>query len=168
MIKVETDEGIYGWGEAGLPSRALAVVGTLQHFREWLIGRNPLQIGRLWQELYRSQYFEGGRVLTTAISALDIAFHDIKGKALGVPVYQLLGGKQREWIPCFATTGAPMGPELIEHATQLLEEGWPAIRTMFHMTPAVGDSSDIFEPENPSAKLPNGLQNYAKQLVLNQ
>ena len=56
--------------------------------------------------MYRSQYFEGGRVLTAAISAIDIALHDIKGKALGVPVYQLLGGKQRDRIPTFATTPA--------------------------------------------------------------
>ena len=56
--------------------------------------------------MYRSQYFEGGRVLTAAQSAIDIALYDIKGKALGVPVYQLLGGKQRDFIPCFATAGA--------------------------------------------------------------
>ena len=96
IIKVETDEGIYGWGEAGLSGREQAVIGAIQHYREWLIGRNPMQMGALWQELYRSQYFEGGRVLTAAISALDIAFYDITGKALGVPVYQLLGGKQRD------------------------------------------------------------------------
>ena len=121
VVKVETDEGIYGWGEAGLGDRALAVVGAIRHYREWLVGRDPMQIGALWQEMYRSQYMEGGRVLTSAIAALDIAFHDIKGKALGVPVYGLLGGKQRHWVPCFATTGAPMGPELIEHVTQLIE-----------------------------------------------
>ena len=63
-----------------------------------------MQIGRIWQEMYRSQYFEGGRVLQAAISAIDIALHDIKGKALGVPVYELLGGKQRDLIPTFATT----------------------------------------------------------------
>ncbi len=67
--------------------------------REFLIGQDPMQIGRIWQELYRSQYFEGGRVLTAAHSAIDIALHDIKGKALGVPVYELLGGKQRDRHP---------------------------------------------------------------------
>lgn len=152
VVKVETDEGIYGWGEAGLGNRALAVVGAIRHFREWLIGRNPMQIGALWQEMYRSQYFEGGRVLTAAISALDIAFHDITGKALGVPVYQLLGGKQREWIPCFATTGASMGPELIEHVQRLLDEGWQAVRTMFHMQPAEGDTPTTFEPRESIGK----------------
>src|SRR5918912_1522687 len=116
VVKVETDEGIYGLGEAGLSGREQAVIGALHHFREFLIRKDPMQRGRIWQELYRSQYFEGGRVLLAAQSAIDIALHDITGKALGVPVYQLLGGKQRDWVPCFATTAAPMGPRLIEDA----------------------------------------------------
>lgn len=65
-----------------------------------------MRIGALWQEMYRSQYFEGGQVFTAAISAIDIALYDIAGKSLGVPVYQLLGGKQRHFIPCFATAAA--------------------------------------------------------------
>ena len=78
--------------------------------------------------MYRSQYFEGGRVLSAAISAIDIALHDVAGKALGVPVYQLLGGRQRDFVPCFATTMAS-GPQLLEDAQRLLEAGWTAIRT---------------------------------------
>ena len=70
--------------------------------------------------MYRSQYFEGGRVLTAAISAIDIALYDIKGKALGVPVYQLLGGKQRDIVPCFATAAAPMGPQLVENVQDFI------------------------------------------------
>ena len=105
LVKVETDQGIFGWGESGLSGREKAVAGALEHYREFLIGRDPMQIGRIWQEVYRSQYFEGGRVLQAAISAIDIALHDIKGKALGVPVYELLGGKQRDRIPTFASTG---------------------------------------------------------------
>ena len=82
--------------------------------------------------MYRSNYFEGGRVLTSAISAIDIALHDIKGKALGVPVYQLLGGKHRDTIPLFATVHGGMGPKLIEGAQLLLSEGWNVIRTWMH------------------------------------
>ena len=63
LVKVETDEGIYGWGESGLSGREKAVVGAIEHYREFLIGRDPFAIGALWQEMYRSQYFEGGRVL---------------------------------------------------------------------------------------------------------
>jgi galactonate dehydratase len=148
VVKVETDEGIYGLGEAGLSGRELAVVGALKHFREFLIGKDPMQIGRIWQELYRSQYFEGGRVLLAAQSAIDIALYDIVGKALNVPVYQLLGGKHRDVIPCFATaTGA--GPALIDDVKLLMKNGWHVIRTgpmmLDHQGGFTGES-DIFEP----------------------
>ncbi len=145
VVKVETDEGLCGLGEAGLSGRELAVVGAIRHFREFLLGRDPLRRGALWQEMYRSQYFEGGRVLTAAISALDIAFHDIAGKALGVPVYQLLGGKQRDWVPCFATTGGRSAGELVENVQRLIEHGWTVIRTGFS-SPAEEAGGRIFEP----------------------
>jgi len=148
VVKVETDEGIYGLGEAGISGRELAVIGALKHFREFLIGKDPMQIGRIWQELYRSQYFEGGRVLLAAQSAIDIALYDIAGKALNVPVYQLLGGKQRDTIPCFATaTGA--GPALIDDVKLLMKHGWRVIRTGPMMPEHPGgftSNSDIFEP----------------------
>ncbi|MEO8884201.1 MAG: mandelate racemase/muconate lactonizing enzyme family protein [Devosia sp.] len=142
LVKIETDEGIFGWGESGLSGREKAVVGAIEHYREFLIGRDPSQIGAIWQEMYRSQYFEGGRVLQAAISAIDIALHDIKGKALGVPVYQLLGGKQRDLIPTFATTSAPPGPEMIEQAKGLIEAGWTAMR----LSPADHRNPGVYEP----------------------
>lgn len=148
IVKVETDEGIYGWGESGLSGREKAVVGAIEHYREFLIGRDPMAIGALWQEMYRSQYFEGGRVLTAAISAIDIALHDIKGKALGVPVYQLLGGKQRNHIPTFATTKGPCGPEMIEQAQELMALGWNALR----LFPADHGSKNIYEPRQSIAE----------------
>ena len=124
LVKVETDEGIFGWGESGLSGREKAVVGALEH------------------EMYRSQYFEGGRVLQAAISAIDIALHDIKGKALGVPVYELLGGKQRDRIPTFATTFAEPGPAMLEQAQMLVEHGWTAMR----LSPSGHEHRDIYEP----------------------
>ena len=148
VVKVETDEGLYGLGESGLSGRELAVIGALKHFREFLIGRDPLQRGRLWQELYRSQYFEGGRVLLAAQSALDIALYDIAGKALGVPVYQLLGGKHRDLIPCFATAGGH-GQKLIDDIQLLQQHGWNVIRTSPMMPESAGGfvtASDLFEP----------------------
>lgn len=143
LVKVETDQGIFGWGESGLSGREKAVAGAIEHYREFLIGRDPMQIGRIWQEVYRSQYFEGGRVLQAAISATDIALHDIKGKALGAPVYQLLGGKQRDRIPTFASTGDEAeGDIAIERARELCAQGWQAIRFF----PIGQSSKDIFEP----------------------
>lgn len=142
LVKVETDEGIFGWGESGLSGREKAVVGAIEHYREFLVGRDPRQIGALWQEMYRSQYFEGGRVLQAAISAIDIALYDILGKALGVPVYQLLGGKQRDRIPTFASTSAPPGEKMIEQAQALIEAGWTAMR----LSPSGHGDSTIYEP----------------------
>jgi len=146
VVKVETDEGIYGLGESGLSGRELAVVGALRHFREFLIGQDPMRRGRIWQELYRSQYFEGGRVLLAAQSAIDIALYDIAGKALGVPVYQLLGGKQREYIPCFATASGTTGEAVLDSAKLLWEHGWRVIRTGTFGGGRPGDNADIFEP----------------------
>lgn len=128
LVKIETNQGLYGWGESGLSGRELAVVGALNHYREFLIGKDAMRIGAIWQELYRSQYFEGGRVLLAAMSAIDIALHDVVAKALNVPVYQLLGGKQRDTIPCFATTGGDTVEELIEKTQLLIDLGWQCIR----------------------------------------
>ncbi|MDF2797708.1 MAG: galactonate dehydratase [Devosia sp.] len=147
LLKIETDGGIFGWGESGLTGREKAVAGAVEHYREFLIGQDAMQIGRIWQEMYRSQYFEGGRVLQAAISAIDIALHDIKGKALGVPVYQLLGGKQRDVIPTFASTGDSAGEGAIERAVELMEMGFDAIRFF----PIGQDSRDIFEPRESIA-----------------
>ena len=146
IVKVETDEGVYGWGESGLSGREKAVVGAIEHYREFLIGKDAFNIGAIWQEMYRSQYFEGGRVLQAAISAIDIALHDIKGKALGVPVYELLGGKQRDRIPTFASTSAPPGDQMLEQARDLMARGWNAIRFF----PA-SDTDGIFDPRQSIA-----------------
>ncbi len=143
IVKVETDEGLYGWGESGLSGREKAVMGAIEHYREFLIGRDPMRIGALWQEMYRSQYFEGGRVLLAAQSAIDIALHDIKGKALGVPVYQLLGGKHRDVIPTFPSTGSIDGEATIEIARKLVARGWNVVR---FFPAAWNDEAGIFEP----------------------
>ena len=145
IVKVETDEGIDGVGEGGLSTRDQATRGAVQHYREWLIGRDPMQRGALWQEMYRSQYFEGGRTLTAAIAAIDIALYDIAGKALGVPVYQLLGGKHRDYVNGFATTGAHSQQQLIESVRLLLENDWNVIRVVAASHGPDGDDR-LFEP----------------------
>ncbi|WP_298502693.1 mandelate racemase/muconate lactonizing enzyme family protein [uncultured Maribacter sp.] len=145
VIKVETDSGIYGWGASGLSGRELAVIGAIEHYKTLLIGKDPNQIGAIWQNLYRGQYFEGGRVLTAAISAIDIALYDIKGKALGVPVYELLGGKQRDFVECFASVRFSSLEELLKLSKDLVNEGW----NMLRLAPAEFESQDDqtrFEP----------------------
>ena len=87
-----------------------------------------MQRGAIWQEVYRSQYFEGGRVLSAALSAIDIALHDIAGKALGVPVYQLLGGKCREAVDCYSHASGAEFQETIDQAKALSARGFRNIR----------------------------------------
>ena len=149
LVKIETDEGIYGWGESGVSGRELGVKGIIEHYREFLIGKDPLNRGALWQEMYRSQYFEGGRTLTAAISALDIALHDVVGKKLGVPVYDLLGGKHRNKIPVFATTEGPYGPEMREQAKEFMNIGINAFRLSYDNMDI--QNSGLFEPRESIA-----------------
>ena len=154
LVKVETDEGIYGWGESGLSSRELGVKGIVEHYREWLIGRDPMQRGALWQEMYRSQYFEGGRTLTAAISAIDIALYDIAGKKLGVPVYELLGGKQRDWVPTFASGSGNTPEEMIEVAERIIGAGFDCFR--LHRRNQ-GENDNVYEPREAIALSAEGL-----------
>ncbi|UWQ19910.1 mandelate racemase/muconate lactonizing enzyme family protein [Jannaschia sp. M317] len=128
LVKIETEDGLYGWGESGLSGREQAVIGAIEHFAPLLIGTDATQTGAIWQRLYRSQYFEGGRVLTAAISAIDIALHDIKGKALGVPVHALLGGKQRDVVGTFASCPSTDFARARAHARDLYDRGWRCIR----------------------------------------
>lgn len=147
IVKIETETGLYGWGESGLSGREKAVIGALEHFAPLLQGRDAMEIGGIWQTLYRSQYFEGGRVLTAAMSAIDIALHDIKGEALGVPVYELLGGRQRNTVPTFASTRATEFDKAMEQARELHARGWSCIR----LFPDMGDEHH-FEPRAHIAK----------------
>ncbi len=156
VVKVETDAGIFGLGESGLSSREQAVMGALRHYREFLIGRDPMQRGRIWQELYRSQYFEGGRVLLAAQSALDIALYDIAGKAWGVPVYQLLGGKQRDFIPGFATAFGQTGEDMLAQVRLLVEHQWTAVRAM-PVLPRPPSAPGVWEPRESLAATAEAL-----------
>jgi hypothetical protein len=94
FVVVDTDEGIYGVGEAGLTGRELAVTGTIEHFEPLLLGKDPFRTEHLWQLLSRGGFFPARHAVSAAISAVDIALWDIKGKALGVPVYELLGRRR--------------------------------------------------------------------------
>lgn len=141
LVRVETDDGTVGWGESGLSSRELAVSAMVDTFSKILIGQDSRRIGRIWQELYRSMYFEGGRVITAAISAIDIALYDILGKQLGVPVYQLLGGKHRDVVPSFATATSPDDAKMLNEVQTLLDSGFECIR----VAPSYYGNGNVFE-----------------------
>ena len=103
LAEVETDEGISGWGESYSPPQPVAAA-VREFFAPMLLGRDPRQSELLWQMLYaRSLDYGANGTLLAAISALDIAFWDIKGHAAGLPLYQLLGGSETESIPCYAS-----------------------------------------------------------------
>src|ERR1700756_584399 len=96
-LKIETDQGVHGIGDATLNGRELAVASYLQdHVVPALIGRDAHQIEDIWQYLYRGAYWRRGPVTMSAIAAVDVALWDIKGKALKTPIYNLLGGKSRD------------------------------------------------------------------------
>lgn len=148
LIKIVTEDGIVGWGESGLSGREAAVAAMIGHFASFLIGQDSRKIGRIWQESYRSQYFEGGRVITAAISAIDIALHDILGKRLGVPVYQLLGGKQRDVVPAFASCSGKSSEEMYENVRILVAAGYDCIRTY----PSSFETGEVYDPRKELAQ----------------
>ena len=126
FVKVETDEGITGWGEA--TAGPLAVATMVDEFGEVLIGQDPGRIEQHWQTLYHHFHVRGGVVQLSAISGIEIALWDIKGQALGVPVYELLGGKMREKIWCYGRWDG-LTPELaVENALRHTEEGLTALK----------------------------------------
>ncbi len=130
IVKIETEKGISGVGEAGLSSRERAICGMIEHFREFLIGQDPRRIEHIWQLMYRSQYMEGGKVVEAAASAIDIALWDILGKSLGVPVYELLGGAYRDHVTCFADFYRLQDESCIKSAQARIAAGFRTLRTV--------------------------------------
>ena len=146
FVVVDTDEGISGVGEGGITGRELAMAGAVEHLKQQLVGQDPQRISFLWQLMSRGGFFPAQGVVSAALSAIDIALWDIKGKALGVPVYQLLGGLARERVVCYPhNVGHSMEIEsLVESCLQTQEEGWkfvrwglPAADPLFEPRPAV-------------------------------
>jgi len=145
FVVIDTDEGIYGLGEAGITGRELAVQGAIEHFKPLLIGQDPFRTEHIWQVLFRGGFFPAQRILTAAIAAIDIALWDIKGKALGVPVYQLLGGLARDKVVTYNHNVGETIEELVESCQRSVEAGWKVIRwglahqkgTVFEPRPAV-------------------------------
>jgi L-alanine-DL-glutamate epimerase-like enolase superfamily enzyme len=140
FVKVETDEGIYGVGEAGITWREKAAGEAMNHLASLVVGQDPMRTEHLWQAMFRGGFFPAGRLICSAISAIDIALWDIKGKALGVPVYQLLGGLAREKAVCYAHINGRTPEALAEAAREKVREGWKFVRF------GVPSEGDILEP----------------------
>ncbi|HKQ31455.1 MAG TPA: D-mannonate dehydratase ManD [Burkholderiales bacterium] len=128
-LKIETDAGIHGIGDATLNGREFAVASYLsEHLIPLLIGRDASQIEDIWQYLYRGAYWRRGPVTMTAISAVDTALWDIKAKAAGLPLYQLLGGKSREGVMVYGHANGRDIEETADEVAKYVEMGYRAIR----------------------------------------
>jgi L-alanine-DL-glutamate epimerase-like enolase superfamily enzyme len=142
FVTVDIDEGLYGVGEAGLTGRELAVVGAIEHFEPLLLGEDPFRTEHLWQLLFRGGFFPARHAVSAAISAVDLALWDIKGKALGVPLYELLGGLARNRVVCYphnAEAGTDTSA-LVESCLKSKEEGWRFVRW------GLPQEGEVFEP----------------------
>lgn len=128
FVKVYTDEGLVGLGEGTIASKAQTMAAAIEEHERYLIGRDPRQIERLWQAMYRYARWRGGPVLNSAISAIEIALWDILGKSLGVPIYQLLGGACRDRVRMYAHLGGRSPEETAERARALVEAGYTALK----------------------------------------
>lgn len=127
FVKVLTDEGIAGWGEMISGTKTETVVAGANEMGKKLIGRNPFEIERLWQEMHRS-FFRGGPINGTIISGLEMALWDIKGKALNLPVYELLGGAARDRIRVYSWIGGDRPSDVAEQAQERVDKGFTAIK----------------------------------------
>jgi len=131
FVKVLTDEGLSGVGEATLEYKEQALLGAVAHLRESLLGKDPLTIERHCHDLYRDAYWRGGPVLMSALSAVEIALWDILGKALNVPVYQLLGGKVHDRVRIYVNgwfAGARTADEFAAKAREAVGRGITAMK----------------------------------------
>lgn len=128
FLKIETDEGVYGWGEPVIEGRAATVETAVHELSDYLIGEDPRNIEHLWNVMYRAGFYRGGPILMSAIAGIDQALWDLKGRDLGVPVHQLLGGKVRDRMRMYAWTGGDRPSEVGSGARALVDQGFTAFK----------------------------------------
>lgn len=127
FCRIMTDEGVDGWGEMVSGTKTETVVAGARELSRRIIGRNPFEIERIWQELHRS-FFRGGPINGTIISGFEMALWDIKGKSFGVPVYELLGGAARDRIKVYSWIGGDRPSDVVEQALDRVNRGFNAIK----------------------------------------
>jgi len=128
FLKVSTDEGLAGWGEPVVEGRAATVAAAVEEMGDYLIGKDPRRVEDLWQVLYRGGFYRGGPVLTSAMSGIEQALWDLKGKALGCPVHELIGGPMRERMRVYAWIGGDDPAEVAVHAAAQAAAGYTALK----------------------------------------
>lgn len=128
FLKVETDEGISGWGEPVLEGHAVTLAAKISEYEDFLLGRDPLLIEDTWQMLYRNGCYRGGPVLMSALSGIDMALWDIKGQVHDAPIHALLGGPVRDRIRSYCWIGGDRPSDLVAGAQELLKKGFTATK----------------------------------------
>ena len=156
FVVVKTDEGIDGLGEATLEGRELAMAGMLDQLRPAVIGQDPLRRNYIWERLWRGGFWRGGPVHSSAVAGIDIALWDIQGKALGVPVYQLLGGALRDRVRCYGKAGGDTPEEAARQVKAYRDAGWDAVK--IGGIGGVGFESGISDLER---EIPRGIERLA-------
>jgi galactonate dehydratase len=128
FLKIETDEGIVGWGEPVIEGKAHTVQAAVEELMDFLVGKDPLRIEDHWQVMYRGGFYRGGPVLMSAIAGIDQALWDIKGKYFNAPVYQLLGGACRDSIRIYSWIGGDRPSDVGQAALEKQKAGFTAIK----------------------------------------
>ena len=128
IVRVDTDAGHYGLGEVGIRNWGGAIAKAVEHLAELVKGADPWETERLWQEMFRSGFFPADKVYCCAISAIDIALWDIKGKSVGMPVYKILGGPVRDKVVCYPHTQGATAQQLVDDCKAAVEVGWKFVR----------------------------------------
>src|ERR1044071_3680167 len=128
FVRVETGDGPFGWGEASLEGWAEAIDGVFEAFRDRFIGADPFAIEDIWQIGYRGGFYRGGAVIMSALSGLEQALWDLKGRALGLPVWQMLGGKVRDKVRSYAWIGGDRPHEIADAAEVRRNQGFTAVK----------------------------------------
>lgn len=128
FLKIETDEGITGWGEPVIEGKAATVKAAVDELMEYLLGKDPMHIEDHWNVMYRAGFYRGGPILMSAIAGIDQALWDIKGKYYNAPVHQLLGGKARDKMKVYSWIGGDRPAEVGEAARKMAEQGFLAVK----------------------------------------
>jgi len=128
FLKIETDEGIIGWGEPVIEGKAATVKAAVDELMEYLLGKDPMHIEDHWNVMYRAGFYRGGPILMSAIAGIDQALWDIKGKYYNAPVYQLMGGKARDNIKVYSWIGGDRPSEVGAAARKMKEQGFLAVK----------------------------------------
>lgn len=128
FLKIETDEGIVGWGEPVIEGKAATVKAAVDELMEYLIGKDPMHIEDHWNVMYRAGFYRGGAILMSAIAGIDQALWDIKGKFYNAPIYQLMGGKARDTMKVYSWIGGDRPAEVGLEAKKMKDQGFLAVK----------------------------------------